>query len=181
MIQQSPTSNTTTHKGFISLANSQLWDFAGIDGLQLARVLVGNAVERIAPFQSLETTINHQPCSVLRLCEGNFRLRIQGNSTEFALYIRSVQSGLQVWAKQCQWMAAIALTESVGLTKLPEIAVPKPPHRLKQMSMNCAVPTRIDGISVLIWRHSFLGQSAFELHTAAAALETVRAKLTADS
>lgn len=164
----------TTQKGSISLADSQLWDFAGIDGLQLARGLVGSAVERIAPFQSIETTINAETCSLLRLCEGNFRLRIYRNSPEFASYIRSLQSGLRVWAKQCQWMAAIALPESVGWNRIAEIAVAKPPHCLKQLSINSAAPARIDGTSVLIWRHSILGQSALELQIAATALETLR-------
>jgi len=72
---------------------------------------------------------------------------------------------------------AIALPEAVALNWLPRIAVAKPPYRLQQMSMNSAAPARIDGISVLIWRHSILGQSAIELHTAAAAVETVKAKL----
>lgn len=164
-------------KGSISLADSQLWDFAGVDGLQLAKGLVGKAVERIAPFQSLETTINAQPCSLLRLCEGNFRLRIYRNYPEFASYIESLQSSLRVWAKQCQWMTATALPESVGLSWLAKIAVPKPPYRVQQMSLNSAAPTRIDGISVLIWRHSIQGQPVFELHTAVAALERVKAKL----
>ena len=171
---------STTQEDLIGLAGSQLWDFAGIDGLQLAKRLVGNAVERIAPFQSLETTINCGTCSLLRLCEGNFRLRIYSHAPEFGLYILSLQSDLQVWVKQCQWIAAIALPESVGLNALAEIAVPKPPYRLKQMSINSAAPARIDGTSVLIWRHFIQGQPVFELHTAAAALETVKLKLTTE-
>lgn len=72
---------------------------------------------------------------------------------------------------------AIALPEALGLDLLPQIAIPKPPHRLQGLERNCAAPTRIDSISVLVWRHQLQGQPAFELHTAAKDVEAVRAKL----
>jgi hypothetical protein len=44
-------------------------------------------------------------------------------------------------------------------------------------NLPCAVPARIINISVLIWRHPLLGNTAFELHTAARDTEAVRAKV----
>jgi hypothetical protein len=164
----------------INLAHSQLWDFAGIDGLQLAKRL-DTAADRLAPFQSLALTIDYQPCSLLRLCEGNFRLQIQGqgvaNRMDIAAWLQAQQAGLRVWVKQCVWMSAIALPEAVGWHQRPGFAVPKPPHRLVGLLVDRAVPARINGISVLIWRHSVYGQPAFELHTATRDLERLHAVL----
>ncbi|PSB35709.1 hypothetical protein C7B82_00360 [Stenomitos frigidus ULC18] len=163
---------------FISLADSQLWDFAGVDGLPLAKALVGARADRLAPFQSLETTIDGQPCSLLRLCEGNFRVRVWGEEEAFAATLQSLQFGLRVWVKQCEWMEAIALPESVGLMHLSNVAIPKPPHRLEGMVGDRALPARIDGFSVLLWRHVVGGQPAFELQTATKHLATIQATFT---
>lgn len=148
----------------INLTDSSLWDFVGIDGLSLAKTL-DSAADRLAPFQSLETTIDDQPCSLLRLCEGNFRLRVHSH-VDVAASLQVQPSGLRVWLRQCPWMSAIALPEAVGLRQLPTLAMPKPPHRLEGMVGDRAVPARIHGISVLVWRHVVGGQPAFELHTA---------------
>jgi len=183
----------------------QLWDFAGVDGLQFAKALFGETSGRIAPFQSFEFellktdtfTINTTPhsvmprvfdsnetrcslngclCSVLRLGEGNFRISLQGEATVLEQAIAQLQPNYQIWAKRCEWMGAIAIPETLGLNLLPKIAIPKPPHRLEGLQSNCAVPARIDGISVLIWRHQ-LGQPAFELHIAIKDIEAVQAKV----
>ena len=162
---------------FLDLSGYQLWDFAGIDGLQFAKALFGEGSGRIAPFQSFETSLNGYWCSVLRLCEGNFRLGLQGDATVVEQAIAQLQPNYQVWVKRCASIGAIALPETPGLNLLPQIAIPKPPHRLEGLQLNCAAPTRIDGISVLIWLHQVLGQPAFELHTAIKDVEAVRAKL----
>ena len=162
--------------GLLNL-NAHQWDLAGVDGLQVAKSLFGDQVGCIAAFQSVETSLEGCPCSVLRLCEGNFRITWQGNSTILEQAFQRVQ-GKRAWLKRFDWLGAIALSESVGLTLIPQIAVPIPPHRLKGMLLNCAAPARIEGTAVLIWRHLVLGQSAFELHTAVKDLETVKAKLT---
>lgn len=156
--------------------NAHQWDLAGVDGLQVAKSLFGDQVGYIATFQSIETSLEGCSCSVLRLCEGNFRISWQGNSTILEQAFQRVQ-GKRAWLKRFDWLGAIALSESVGLI-LPQIAVPIPPHRLKGMLLNCAAPARIEGTAVLVWRHLVLGQSAFELHTAVKDLETVKAKLT---
>ncbi len=70
------------HVGVITSATFspyQLWEFAGVDGLQFAKTLVGNAAGKLALFRSLEATVANHPCSLLRLCEHNFRLGVQGN------------------------------------------------------------------------------------------------------
>ena len=173
MIQPFTTAPQSQMDG-INLTHSHLWDFAGVDGLQLARQLA-YAADRLAPFQSLETTIDDQPCSLLRLCEGNFRLRVPSHVAIAAL--QGQQSGLRVWVKQCAWMSAIALPEAGGLHQLPGLAIPKPPHRLVGLSVDRAVPARINGLSVLIWRHLVGGQPAFELHTATRDLKSLQTAL----
>lgn len=58
------------------------WDIAGVDGLQVVKSLAKcDRISCIAPFQSIETTIAGNPCSILRLCEGNFRLAWLGDSS----------------------------------------------------------------------------------------------------
>lgn len=160
----------------LNLNHYQLWVIAGVDGLQVAKSLFGDRVGRIAPFQSIETSLAGCPCSVLRLCEGNFRIAWESDRTilEQAFQLQGEQ---RAWLKRFDWLGAIALSELVGLTHLPQIAVAKPPHRLAGMLVNCAAPARIEGTAILVWRHSVLGQSAFELHVAVKDLETVKAKV----
>lgn len=159
---------------FIDLSHYQLWDFAGVDGLQFA-LLLSDAARKIAPFQSTEITFLGYPCSLLRLCGGNFRLGFENNPT-LEQTIQQVPPDLRVWVKRCDSMKAIALTESASLDLL-SVAVTKPPHRLQGLQPNCAVPARIDGISVLVWRHQLLGQPIFELQMAMGDADIVRAKL----
>ncbi len=83
---------------------------------------------------------------------------------------------MRVWVRRCD-LSAIALPDSAGLDLLPKIAITKPPYRLEGLALNCAVPARITGISVLIWRHPWLGDPGFELHTAARDTQAVRAKI----
>ncbi|MBE9182869.1 hypothetical protein IQ268_30500 [Oculatella sp. LEGE 06141] len=155
--------------------NHQLWDWAGVDGLQLAQSLFGDAVRKIAPFQSLDTTLNGSPCSVLRLCEGNFRVAIAPTAAVEAI-IRG-RDGLRIWVKRCDTMGAIVLPESPGLTLLPQIATTKPIYRLDTLHPNCAAPARIDGMAVLVWRHSWSYQPIVELQVAQRHLTAVKAKL----
>lgn len=159
------------------MVNFQLWDFAGIDGLQVARSLFGDKIARIAPFQSLEISLPNCSGAILRLCEGNFRLSLRGDAIFPINAFEEMQSDRLVWVKQFPWLGALALPESLGLKLLPQIAVPKLPHRLVGLPLHCAVPARIDGIAVLIWRHPLDEQPAFEIHTAKKDLEVLQAKL----
>ncbi len=176
---------------FLNLSQYQLWDIAGVDGLQLAKLLVSDVVAKIAPFQSIDVVFTGYQYSALRLCEGNFRLGLYGElgaygGLNFEETIKQAQTGLRAWARRCDTMkaknatasrCAIALPESVAGNILPKIAVVKPPHRLEGLQRNCAVPARIDGISVLIWRHQLLSQPVFELHTAVGDYQAIKVKL----
>ncbi|GAB4376849.1 MAG: hypothetical protein Kow00121_24740 [Elainellaceae cyanobacterium] len=158
----------------LHLSTHQRWDIAGIDGLAVAKTLFGESVNHIAPFQSLETHLNGMPCSVLRLCEGNFR--VSGHSAELAQINQLIPINQRVWVKQLDWLSAIVIPEAIGLSRLTELAIAKPPYRLSSLAVNCAVPARIQGIAVLVWRHSVQEQPAFELHLATADLNQIQAE-----
>lgn len=181
-------SNPLSDRQLIDLQDSQLWDFAGVDGLQFAKHLLGESVDRIAPFQSLETSLDSYSCSLLRLCENNFRLRFSGNDAraresarekgaELEQKMRSLQVGLQVWVKPLIWMAGLALPEAIAASRLLQLVTPKPPHRLEGLQPNCAVPGRLDERAVLVWRHSISGQPVFELHAATKDIQIIQAQL----
>jgi hypothetical protein len=155
----------------LKLATYRRWDIAGVDGLQLAKLWFGPEVDRIAPFQSLETTWADKPCSVLRLCEGNFRISCVESPEKI-----DIPQDFRGWVKQFDWLSAIAIPDS-ALSCLEKIAIPKPPYRLSTLKVNCALPARIDGISALIWRHAIWQQPAIELHTARKDLHQLRVKL----
>jgi len=153
----------------------QLWDFAGIDGLQMAKSLFGSSIDRIAVFQSLETNLENCPCSVLRLGETNFRVVWYSDYPYLLQRLQQSAIGLQVWLRQFDWLGAIVLPDAID--SLLNIAIPQPPHRL-QLPNGCAAPARINGVSVLIWRHSIDGQPALEIHTAIKNLQFIQTKLT---
>lgn len=158
----------------LNLNHADRWDIAGIDGLQVARSLFGDSVSQIAPFQSIETKVGGCACSILRLCEGNFRIVGWGRSTDLKQVLQHVATQYRVWVRQFDWLSAIVIPESVGLAILPKIATTKPPYRLRGIGSDRAVPARIEGISVLIWRHVIAGMPVFELHTATQDTETIR-------
>jgi hypothetical protein len=162
---------------FVNLTQHQLWDIGGVDGLQVAQTLFGESVQRLSPFQSLETSLEGLSCSVLRLCEGNFRIACNGADQILEQHLRAAQPGRQVWVKQLPWLSAIALPDAIGMVHLQNLAVPKPPHRLTGLPLHCATPARIDGISVLIWRHLIAQQPAIELHTAANQVDVMMGKI----
>lgn len=168
---------TTADQRLIPLPGYQLWDFAGVDGLQCAQALAGDRVTKLAPFQSLETQVGGSRCAILRLCEGNFRLGLQGESEEFEYLLQQAQVEARVWVSRCDHLSAIAVPEVAGLELLPQLATTKPPHRLVGLQSNCAVPARIDHLSVVIWRHPLLGQPAFELQAAVQDMESIKATL----
>lgn len=151
---------------FLNLTQHQLWDIGGIDGLQVAQSLFGESVHRLAPFQSLETTLEGLPCSVLRLCEGNFRVAWNQHEQILKQKLQLAQLDQCVWVKQFPWLSSIALPDAIGMSYLLNLAIPTPPHRLTGLPLHCAAPARIDGISVLIWRHLIAQQPAIELHIA---------------
>ncbi|MGJ3251469.1 MAG: hypothetical protein ACFE0J_10105 [Elainellaceae cyanobacterium] len=159
------------------LLSHQLWDWAGVDGLQFARAVFGDDIGKIAPFQSIETLYQTYPCSVLRLCEGNFRVAI-APEVSFREDTQAIHSNLRMWLKPSEPIVAIALPDERGMDMLPEIATTKPIYRLDSLRSNCAVPARVNGIAILVWRHSVSGTPILELHVALSNLDALQTLLT---
>ncbi|MEL6382178.1 MAG: hypothetical protein AAFQ89_06845 [Cyanobacteria bacterium J06626_18] len=154
----------------INPLNYFLWDFAGVDGLQTAIALFTPNISRIAPFQSLTTEFNQQPCSVLRLCENNFRVALS-EETSFDQAVAAL--GLNVWVKPCPATILILPTDS-GLKRLTEIATAKPIYTLKPFPCDRAVPARINGLAILAWHHRWQERLRLEIQTAAASVDTIQ-------
>lgn len=154
----------------ISPPNYYLWDFAGVDGLQAAIALFSSDVSRIAPFQSLSTAFNQQPCSVLRLCENNFRVAL---SQEMSFDQVVAELGLKVWVKRFP-AAILVMPSNFGLKRLVEIATTKPIYALKPFPIDRAVPARINGLAILAWHHFWQGQPRLEIQTAEANVDTIQ-------
>ena len=170
--------DTDEYLPFLNMSRYQIWDLMGTDSLQMAKRLVSDVVAKIAPFQSLDFIFTGYQYSVLRLCEGSFRLGLYGDlgtygGLNFEEAIASAKIGLQVWAKPCGTMQTIAIPEATALNLLPQIAVVKPPHHLEELPPNCAVSATIHEVPALIWRHRLLSQAVFELHTAVQDAETI--------
>lgn len=147
-----------------------LWDFAGVDGLQAAIALFTPAISHIAPFQSLTTNFNHQPCSVLRLCDNNFRVAL----SEKQAFDQAISTlNFNVWCKPCPAVTLVIPTD-VGLAYLPKIATTKPRYTLDLFPCDRAVPARINGIAILVWHHSWYGQPKMDIQMARANFEVIR-------
>lgn len=157
----------------------QLWDIAGVDGLQVMKTVVGPSIDRIAPFQSMEVKIDQVPCSILRLCEGNFRIRFQGDASDLLLRLNTAIEGQRVWLQQFPWLGSMLAPEAIALRDLSSIAIPKPPFHLSALALHCAAPARMDGISVLVWRHLLDGRDRLELQVARTQFEAIATRLTA--
>ncbi|MBD0268274.1 MAG: hypothetical protein ICV77_08260 [Cyanobacteria bacterium Co-bin8] len=171
-----------------------LWDFAGANGLQAARNLFGNRVSELAPFQSLESSFNAHACSVLRLCENNFRVALSRDH-EFDLAIEEMN--LNVWVRQCNpfqrppqkrqatpasdRMATLVLSEKLAQACLHHLATTKPIYRLEDLPLHCAVPARLQQKAILVWHHPWLGHPRFELHTAQADVQSIAEAITAEA
>ena len=128
-----------------------IWDIAGTDGLIVVQSLLGKSVGYLAPFQSLETVLAGEPCSVLRLCDRNFRIRYAGDITQHISPLKS-----NVLVRQYEWLKAFSISSN-QLQSLTKRATVRPPHRLVGLPTHQAVPAQLDTISMLIWRHTSLG------------------------
>lgn len=159
------------------VGSHSLWDLAGVDGLAVMQELFGAAIDRIAPFQSLETELDRIPCSILRLCEHNFRIGWSGAPEVLQAQLAAVTRDRGVWVKQFPWLSRLLLPETLPLDRLAQVATPKPPFRLSTLALHCAAPVRIEGIAVLVWRHPVQGQDCLELHVAQESLARIRALL----
>ena len=148
-----------------------LWDMAGVDGLAVARKSFGDSVGHLAPFQSMETVLAGNACSVLRLCDRNFRIVYRGPLQPL---IEPHQGN--IWLRQFDWLTRVTLPAS-ALSQITSQATVRPPHRLDPLPNNRAVPAQLLGIPLLIWRHSQQGQSVLELHLANKNAETLASSL----
>ena len=143
----------------------QPWDMAGADGLVAARALFGESVDRLAPFQSMETTLEGLPCAVLRLCDRNFRVTYPGPFDQ-----RVAALNLNLWVKRLDWLGAIALPAE-SLPAIAAQATVRAPHRLSSLPLHRAVPAQVVQIAVLIWHHPLGDRSIVELHLARPQIE----------
>jgi len=155
----------------ISLPSTFLWDIAGVDGLAVMKRLIGEECDRIAPFQSLETDLDHTPCTILRLCEANFRLRWMGDSAHLQSRLGVATADQQVWVKQFPWLVSVPLLHGISVEQLSGVAIARVPFSVEYLGMDCAAPVRIGRHGCLIWRHSIQGRAVIELHSA---LQTIQ-------
>lgn len=124
-----------------------LWDLSGVDSLEVAQLLFSEDVTYLAPFQSVETTLAGEDCSVLRLCDRNFRIRYSGPHLDL-LEQKVLSLQRCVWIKQYDWLGALTF---------PGQAAPhthQEPHR--QSPSPTRGPTQSSGRPRPIQRHSYL-------------------------
>lgn len=160
----------------IQAVDHALWDWAGVDGLLFGQAIFGDAIAKLAPFQSVDLSLDQVPCAVLRLGEGNFRVAI-AHEAPFLKRVPDAKGVLKVWVKPCNDLSAIALPEAEGLNLLPRIATTKPIFNLEAIAPNCAIPARIQGMSVLVWRHRIHQAGAIELQMARLQQDTIQQQL----
>lgn len=150
---------------------SKLWDMAGVDSVEVAQLVFGKQIGYLAPFQSVDIVLEGEECSVLRLCDHNFRIRYAGPLDRL---IHPLQRCVSL--QQYAWLSTLTIPTH-QLSTLTQRATVRPPHRLEKLPNHQAVPARFKGISLLIWRHLIQEQSAIELHTAKKDLSKLMAQL----
>lgn len=135
----------------------------------MARALFGPRVSELAVYQSWDANYCGTACTLLRLCENNFRIGLYGDSTPaaegFAGALLSQANGRKVWVKSSE-LVSLFLTEAAEWERLLQVATTKAPHRLTGLAANRAVPARIGGRASLIWRHSLDDVPVVEIQTA---------------
>lgn len=140
----------------------RLWDIAGVDGLTVAKMLFNETVGYLAPFQSVETVLAGEACSVLRLCERNFRVLYAGSLPQHVTPLN-----YNVHVRQYSWLTTVSLPLH-KLQPLIEQATVRAPHRLTHLPNHQAVPAQLDDSAFLLWRHSPKGKPTIDIHTASA-------------
>ena len=166
-------SDLTLDRLQINPPNYHLWDFAGVDGLQVAITLFSPAMNHIAPYQSLPVDFNQQSCAVLRLCERNFRVALP-TDMHFDQVVANL--GFNAWVKPCH-TAILCLPAILGIERLTQIATTKPLYSLNPFPINAAMPARINNIAILAWHHLWRGQPQLALQTAVTDYEAIQLAL----
>ncbi|MEL6469805.1 MAG: hypothetical protein AAFQ74_08760 [Cyanobacteria bacterium J06623_4] len=149
-----------------------LWDFAGIEALTVAQTLFGESVADLAAFQSLETSLKGKDCSVLRLCDRNFRILYSDD-------IKPIISSLScnVFVHQYSWLTSFSLPAD-RLKALTINATVRAPHRLTNLPNHQAVPAQLENMAMLIWQHSSSKTPTIDIHTALRHENQLKAKIT---
>jgi hypothetical protein len=137
-----------------------LWDMAGTEALEIARLLWGDGVIRLGPWQSWETLLEGQPCSVLRLGDRSFRCACHLPLDRLIPPLRH-----STWLRQLPWLASLAVSLEL-LPRLQTEAIVRSPHRLADLPEHRAVPALLQGLPLLIWRHPHPNQTGLELQMA---------------
>ena len=157
----------------MNVSATTLYDFAGFDGLALARDFFGPWASELAVYQSRDTEWSGVPCALLRVCENNFRVGVPGGTAGFEEALTEAANGRRVWVKPAG-LASLFLREGLEWEHLAKTAMTKAPYRLTGLAMNRAVPARIADRAALIWRHDVYGRAVIEIQTAPADTEAVR-------
>jgi hypothetical protein len=139
-----------------------LWDFAGVDGLAVAVALFGGPVKKLAPWRSLVTPDSRY--AVLRLCEGNFRIRTAEGDQDFPAKLAQACAEKRVWYAQLAYLEALSFPRDAILPRLEQVATPKPPFRLHHLPIDCALPARIDSTAIILWRYCWQGADLVQIH-----------------
>jgi hypothetical protein len=153
-----------------------LYDFAGFDGMALARDFFGPWASELAVYQSQDTEWSGVPCALLRVCENNFRVSVHGVAAGLEEALTEAATGCRVWVKPAG-LASLFLREGPEWEQLAKTATTKAPHRLTGLAMNHAVPARIVDCAALIWRHGVNDSPAIEIQTALADQEAIKQSL----
>lgn len=146
--------------------SASLWDVTGIDALAVMMEIFGEAVGRLAPFQSLETRLAGQDCSILRLCDRTFRIADAPTLPQhLSAYLNPSPQAHHLYLHQFDWLGRIGLPAQ-QLTRLATVATVRPPHRLRGLPGHCAVPIQIADLALLLWHHPRQEQLFLECHVA---------------
>ncbi|MGD1859490.1 MAG: hypothetical protein ACFB0E_05910 [Leptolyngbyaceae cyanobacterium] len=170
---QSSTQRLTLDTLQINPSDYFLWDFAGVDGLQAAIALFSPAVSHLAPWQSLTAEWQQRSCSVLRLCENNFRVALpEDMSFDQAIQVLD----FKVWVKPYP-AATLMLPVEVGLPRLQTIATTRPIYTLNPFPSDRAVPARINDMAILAWHHPWQGQPKLAIQTSNTSVQAIQLAL----
>lgn len=157
------TRSTLATADWLSFGDYQLWDFAGEAGLPLALDVFGDSAGRLSPFQSITLTEDGATANLLRLCQHNFRVGLQGRENPWLTRLTQAQADhSRVWVRPSD-LVPLRLVDDAWPT-LSHLGTARRLHRFEGLGLNRALPTRFQGMAALVWRQSWPGQSLIECH-----------------
>lgn len=146
---------------WVPTGDYQLWDFAGEAGLPLALDVFGESAGRLSPFQSITLTEDGATANLLRLCQHNFRVGIQGRENPWLTRLTQAHYP-RVWVRPSD-LVPLRLVDAAWPT-LSHWGTARRPHRFEGLGLNRALPARFQEMAALVWRQSWPGQSLIECH-----------------